>query len=288
MAMSLREAIRSRSGVAQRGRTSRSPFSTGTDREERLAMRTIQRHRLNMIRRGAGSAIASVMLASCLSLAAESARDHAPKTGLIVASSVYLVATPFDSAVTLVEAMTRLQQPRPASACCGGAWRVHFAVQLERPSGEETLELEFYDVASSDSSERRARMFSSEIATDPGDTTIFVNDFVISTDLGFAARARIRGLALAAPPGLGRRPWPWDVSRSASDDRPRKAIATTRPMRIHQRVARRSDDALRSTFRFLRRSSWSVVPPPCPHSRVALGSGLGRAHRLQSEEGSGG
>jgi hypothetical protein len=53
----------------------------------------------------------------------------------------------------LVEAMTRLQQPRPVNACCGGAWRVHFAVQLERPSGAETLDLEFYDVSISDPSE---------------------------------------------------------------------------------------------------------------------------------------
>ena len=140
-----------------------------------------------MIRRAACSALALVMLAPCPSLAAKSAPDHAPKTGLIVASSVYLVETPFDSAVTLVAAMTRLQQPQPATACCGGAWRVHFAVQLERPSGAETLELEFYDVSSSDPSERRIRMFCAEIATQRGDTTIFVNDFVISTDIGFAA-----------------------------------------------------------------------------------------------------
>ena len=113
--------------------------------------------------------------------------DHAPKTGLIVASSMFLVATPFDSAVTLVAAMTRLQQPQPVTASCGGAWRVHFAVQLERPSGEETLELEFYDVSISAPAAGRTRMFFSEIATHRGDTTIFVNDFVIATDLGFAA-----------------------------------------------------------------------------------------------------
>ena len=95
-------------------------------------------HRSNMIRR---AAVALVMLAPGLSLAAKPAPDHAPKTGLIVASSMFLVATPFDSAVTLAAAMTRLQQPQPVTASCGGAWRVHFAVQLERPSGEETLEL---------------------------------------------------------------------------------------------------------------------------------------------------
>jgi hypothetical protein len=127
------------------------------------------------------------MLAPWLPLAAKSSPDRGPRTGLIVASSVYLLATPFDSAALLVEAMTRLRQPQPVKACCGGAWRVHFAVQLERPSGAETLDLEFYDVSISDPSERRARMFCSEIATNPGDMTIFVNDFVIFTDLGFAA-----------------------------------------------------------------------------------------------------
>ena len=120
-----------------------------------------------MIRRAAGAAIALVMLAPGLSLAAKPAPDHAPKTGLIVASSMFLVATPFDSAVTLVAAMTRLQQPQPVTASCGGAWRVHFAVQLERPSGEETLELEFYDVSISVPAEGRTRMFSSEIADPP-------------------------------------------------------------------------------------------------------------------------
>jgi hypothetical protein len=165
-------------------------------------METIEGHRLNAIRRGAGAAIALVMLAPCLSPAAASARTHTPKTGIIVASGVYLIATPFDSAATLVEAMTRLQQPQAIGACWGGAWRVHFAVQLERPSGEETLELAFYDVASSNSSERRARMFSSEIATHPGDTTIFVNDFVISTDLGFAGGHEYE-VSLSRPAGSG-------------------------------------------------------------------------------------
>ena len=150
-------------------------------------MGTIQGHRSKVIRRAAVSAIAWVMLVPCLSLAAVSARTHAPKTGIIVASTVYLIATPFDSVATLVEAMTRLQQPQAIRACCGGAWRVHFAVQLEQPSGEETLELEFYDAASSNSSRGRVPMFCAEIATHPGDTTIFVNDFVISTDLDFAA-----------------------------------------------------------------------------------------------------
>jgi len=87
-----------------------------------------------MIRRAAGSAIALVMLVPCLSLAAKSAPDHGPRTGLVVASNINLVPTQFESAVTLIEAMTRLQQLGPINACCGGAWRVHFAVQLERPS----------------------------------------------------------------------------------------------------------------------------------------------------------
>ena len=157
-----------------------------------------------MIRRAAGAAIALVMLAPGLSLAAKPAPDHAPKTGLIVASSMFLVATPFDSAVTLVAAMTRLQQPQPVTASCGGAWRVHFVVQLQRPSGEETLELEFYDVSISVPAEARTRMFSSEIATHRGDTTIFVNDFVISTDLGFAAGHEYE-VSVRRPTGGGRR-----------------------------------------------------------------------------------
>jgi hypothetical protein len=157
-----------------------------------------------MIRRAAGSAIALLMLAPCLSLAAKPASDRAPRTGLIVASSMFLVATPFDSAVTLAAAMTRLQQPQPVTTSCGGAWRVHFAVQLERPSGEETLELEFYDVSISGPVEGRTRMFCSEIATHRGDTTIFVNDFVISTDLGFAAGHEYE-VSVRRPTGSSRR-----------------------------------------------------------------------------------
>jgi len=154
-----------------------------------------------MIRR---AAVALLMLAPGLSLAAKPAPDHAPKTGLIVASSMFLVATPFDSAVTLVAAMNRLQQPQPVTASCGGAWRVHFAVQLERPSGEATLELEFYDVSISVPAEGRTRMFSSEIAIHRGDTTIFVNDFVISTDLGFAGGHEYE-VSVRRPTGSGRR-----------------------------------------------------------------------------------
>jgi len=169
-----------------------------------LGVGTIHRHRSNMIRRAAGSAVALVMLAPCPSLAAKSAADNRPRSGLIVASSVYLVATPFESAALLVEAMTRLRQPRPVIACCGGAWRVHFAVQLERPSGAETLDLEFYDVSISDPPAERTRMFCAEIATNPGDTTIFVNDFVISTDLGFAAGHEYEVL-VQRPSGSGRR-----------------------------------------------------------------------------------
>ena len=100
--------------------------------------------------------------------------------------------------------MTRLQQPQPLTASCGGAWRVHFSVQLGRPSGEERLELEFYDVSISSPAEGRTRMFSSEIATHRGDTTIFVNDFVISTDLGFAAGHEYE-VSVQRPTGAGRR-----------------------------------------------------------------------------------
>jgi hypothetical protein len=167
-------------------------------------MGAIHAHRSIMIRRAAGSAIALVMLAPCPSLAARPVPERAPKAGVIVASSMHLVATPFDSAVTLVAAMTRLQQPQPVTASCGGAWRVHFAVQLERPSGEETLELEFFDLSIAAPSEGRTRMFSSEIATHRGDTTIFVNDFVISTDLGFAAGHEYE-ISVRRPTGSGRR-----------------------------------------------------------------------------------
>ena len=47
-------------------------------------------------------------------------------------------------------------------------------------------------------------MFSSEIATHRGDTTIFVNDFVISTDLGFAGGHEYE-VSVRRPTGSGRR-----------------------------------------------------------------------------------
>jgi hypothetical protein len=47
-------------------------------------------------------------------------------------------------------------------------------------------------------------MFSAEIQTNPGDTTIFVNDFVISTDLDFVAGHEYEVL-VQRPSGIGRR-----------------------------------------------------------------------------------
>jgi hypothetical protein len=135
-------------------------------------------------RRSFGAAI----LATSLSLASASARERdGAHPGLIVASSVYLFETPFDSAATLVRAMTHLQQPQVIGACCNGAWRVHFAAQLEQPAAEESLDLRIDDVSRSGRSRRRIRVFSSDIPVHPGQVTVFMNDFVISTDMGFAA-----------------------------------------------------------------------------------------------------
>jgi len=156
----------------------------------------IRRHRSSSTRGTVASTITVVILAASLSLARATARDRdragavavaGAHTGLIVASNVYLFATPFDSPAALVEAMKRLQQPQVIGACCGGAWRVHFAALLERPSGEDTLNLAFDDVSTSAGSEQRIRVFSSAIPVEPGEATVFVNDFVISKDQGFIA-----------------------------------------------------------------------------------------------------
>jgi hypothetical protein len=132
--------------------------------------------------------IGVAMLATSLSLASASAKErNGAHTGLIVASSVYLFETPFDSAATLVRAMTHLRQPQVIGAYCNGAWRVHFAAQLEQPGGEETLDLQIDDVSRSGRSRRRIRVFSSDIPVHPGQMTLFMNDFVISNEMGFAA-----------------------------------------------------------------------------------------------------
>jgi len=151
-------------------------------------MKRTQRYRSTLTRRTVGLASGLLMLAPCLSQATPPARDlGAPRTGLIVASDVYLRAATYDSAVTFAEAMNHLPSGRPIRASCSGAWRVHFAAQMEQPVGEETLDLRLYDLSNADRPGQRIRMLSSSIPVHAGDTTIFVNDFVISKDLGFVA-----------------------------------------------------------------------------------------------------
>jgi hypothetical protein len=187
-------------------------LATGTDREGALTVERIQRHRSSSTRGARGSTITVVtvvILAASLSLATARDRDRAvagavAHTGLIVASNVYLFATPFDSPAALVEAMKRLQQPQIIGACCGGAWRVHFAALLERPSGEDTLNLAFDDVSTSGGSEQRIRVFSSAIPVGPGEATVFVNDFVISKDQGFIAGHQYE-VSLWPPAGADRK-----------------------------------------------------------------------------------
>jgi hypothetical protein len=129
------------------------------------------------------------VLAACLSAAGATrpARRSGAHAGVIVASNVYLQGEPFDSLATLSEAMDRLGQPQPISACCGGAWRVHFAALLERPIDDATLDLEFVDVRAAAEPAPPRQVFSSPVAVRPGQTTIFVDDFVITAAQGFAA-----------------------------------------------------------------------------------------------------
>jgi hypothetical protein len=130
-----------------------------------------------------------MLMATCLpsSSAASSRNRQGAHLGLIVASNVYLSAEPFESVAALADAMQRLRQPQPIRACCGGAWRVHFAAQLERPVDDAVLELEFVDVSRVGQSELRRRVFSSVVAGRPGQPTVFVEDFVITAAQGFAA-----------------------------------------------------------------------------------------------------
>jgi hypothetical protein len=143
--------------------------------------------RLQVSRGAFASAVALVILTPGMALATESPHERVPRPWIIVASDVYLLATPSESAATIVEAMSRMHQPQAIGGCCGGAWRVHFAALLQGPSGEETLDLEFYEVSSSGRPERRTHVFSSQVTAGPADTTISIDDFVISTDLGFPA-----------------------------------------------------------------------------------------------------
>ena len=150
-----------------------------------------QRHRSSSIRPGIAPASGVAILVTCLLGAGASGRDRGgTHTGLIVASDVYLRATPFASAETLVEAMSRLRPPQPIGTCCGGAWRVHFAALLERPPGDQTLDLVFYDLPAVGRPGARIRVFSSAIPVSPDETTIIIDDFVISKDLGFVAGHR--------------------------------------------------------------------------------------------------
>jgi hypothetical protein len=193
---------------------SKSAPGLGTDREGASYVDSLQRQSStpNLTRMVIASAVA-VVLATCLSLPDASARvrgggtasGSGAHTGVIVTSDVYLLATPFDSAATLVDAINRLQQPQAISASCGGAWRLHFAALLARPPGEGMLDLEFDDTSSSSSvrTEQRTRVFSSAVPVRSGDATVFVNDFVISKDLGFAAGHRYE-VSLWRAPGSDR------------------------------------------------------------------------------------
>ena len=151
-------------------------------------MKPIQRYRSTLTRTAAASAIGLLMLAPGLSQATPAAPDlGTTRTGLIVTSDVFLREAPYDSALTFAEAMNRLSPAGSIGAYCSGSWRVHFAAQIEQPLGEETLDLRFYDLSTLGRPGQRIRVLSSSIPVHPGDTTIFVNDFVISKDLGFVS-----------------------------------------------------------------------------------------------------
>lgn len=145
------------------------------------------------------------------SLSLASARDEGgPRTGLIVASNVYLFAGRVDSVDKLVDAMSRLKQPQAIRACCEGAWRIHFAAVLERRSGEATLELRFDPASSPAADDPRTPVFSTTVPVDAGSATVLVNDFVISRDQGFVAGQkyevslwRTSGLDRSAPLATG-------------------------------------------------------------------------------------
>jgi len=124
--------------------------------------------------------------------AGPAARESGARIGRIVASNVYLLAKPAASVAELTAAMSRLQQPQPIDACCDGAWRVHFAAWLERPVGEDTLELRFYTAPGGDAREASppAPMFSATVPVEPGSATVFVNDFVVSKDQGFTSKRK--------------------------------------------------------------------------------------------------
>jgi hypothetical protein len=145
--------------------------------------------RSSLMRTVAGLAVGSAALLTCLSSSdARPARaDKGARVGLVVASDVHLLPQSFASVAGLQEAMDRLRQPQPIRSCCGGAWRIHFAALLDRPAATDALDLEFLDVSSPDRSEARRRVFSSSIAVVPGQVTVFVDDFVITQDEGFAS-----------------------------------------------------------------------------------------------------
>jgi hypothetical protein len=131
--------------------------------------------------------IAIAMAAALSGAGAESRDDGAEPRGLIVASNVYLHKTSVDSPATLMAAMRRLRQPQDIRSFSDGAWRVHFAAVLESAPGEPTLELRFDSIPDQGSVEPPARVFSSTVPVEPSSTTVFVNDFVVSNEMGFAA-----------------------------------------------------------------------------------------------------
>jgi hypothetical protein len=135
--------------------------------------------------------VIAIAMAAALSGAGAASRDDgAEPRGLIVASNVYLRKTPVDSPATLMAAMRRLQQPQDIRSFADGAWRVHFAAVLERAPGETTLELRFDSMPGQGSVESPARVFSTTVPVDPAGTTVFVNDFVISNEMGFSAGSK--------------------------------------------------------------------------------------------------
>jgi len=103
----------------------------------------------------------------------------------------------FENVATMTSALKRLE--RTTIDQRSGFWRIHVLAFLERPSATRTLVLRASDV-SDPKAPRQVRVF--EVPIERGQKELRMDDFVVTTGMGFATGGRYE-LALEAPPEDG-------------------------------------------------------------------------------------
>ena len=104
----------------------------------------------------------------------------------------------FENVALMTSALKRLE--RTTIDQRSGFWRIHVLAFLDRPAATRTLVLRASEVTDPKSPPRQVRVF--EVPIERGQKELRMDDFVVTTGMGFATGARYE-LALEAPPEDG-------------------------------------------------------------------------------------